>query len=155
MPEKDTIAAQVRKDSPLHERFVEYEEEQKYESRSEAVRSLLRAGLDAHEEEQQGHREEARTATSAEQWCQEKSRSWIGIGILSAMGFVFLFGVFMIGYFGVSMVPDYPLSLAMAVFLLSFMMFSGGGLLAHVALRTGLVRRLSESGENTQEVKNA
>ena len=37
MVEKDTIAAQVRKDSPLHTRFEEYEEEQKFESRSEAV----------------------------------------------------------------------------------------------------------------------
>ena len=46
MAEKDTIAAQVRKDSPLHTRFEEYEEEQKFESRSEAVRALLRAGLD-------------------------------------------------------------------------------------------------------------
>jgi len=110
MAEKDTIAAQVRKDSPLHTRFEEYEEEQKYESRSEAVRALLRAGLDAHEEDQQEHREEARAVTSGEKWCREKVQSWMGMGVLSAMGFAFLFLVFGANHFGFTVVPDWPIS---------------------------------------------
>jgi len=110
MAEKDTIAAQVRKDSPLHTRFEEYEEEQKYESRSEAVRALLRAGLHAHEEDQQEHREEARAVTSGEKWCREKVQSWMGMGVLSAMGFAFLFLVFGANHFGFTVVPDWPIS---------------------------------------------
>lgn len=151
MPEKDTIAAQVRKDSPLHERFVEYEEEQKYESRSEAVRSLLRAGLDAHEEEQQEHREEARTVTPAEQWCQEKAQSWMGMGVLAAMGFAFLFLVFTANYLGVSIIPDWPISLAMFSFLILFVIFTGGAVAAWTALRTGFARKFSNPDGDPQE----
>jgi len=151
MAEKDTIAAQVRKDSPLHTRFEEYEEEQKYESRSEAVRSLLRAGLDAHEEEQQEHREEARTATSAEQWCREKVQSWMGMGVLSAMGFAFLFLVFTANHVGFNIVPDWPISLAMFSFLILFVIFTGGAVAAWTALRTGFARRFSNADGEAQE----
>jgi len=70
MSDVDTIGAQVSHDSQLHERFEDYEEEMGFESRSEAVRSLLRTGLDAYQEEQEQHREEARTSTATEEWCR-------------------------------------------------------------------------------------
>ena len=153
MAEKDTIAAQVRKDSPLHTRFEEYEEEHKYESRSEAVRALFRAGLDAHEEDQQEHREEARAVTSGEKWCREKVQSWMGMGVLSAMGFAFLFLVFGANHFGFTVVPDWPISLAMFAFLFLFLfvIFTGGALAAWTALRTGFARRFSNIDTEPQE----
>jgi Arc/MetJ-type ribon-helix-helix transcriptional regulator len=142
MVEKETIAAQVRNDSPLHTRFEEYEEERKFESRSEAVRALLRAGLDAHEEEQE-HREEARTVTPGEKWCREKVQSWMGMGILSAMGSAFLFLVFGANHIGFTVVPNWPIYPAMFAFLSLFVIFTGGALAAWTTLRTGFARRFS------------
>jgi len=46
MGEKQYVAAQIDEDSPLYQQFAEYEESEGFESRSEAVRSLLRQGLD-------------------------------------------------------------------------------------------------------------
>ena len=144
MVEKDTIAAQVRRDSPLHEQFEEYQEEQKFESRSEAVRALLRAGLDAHHEEQKEHQKEARTVTAAEEWCQEKARAWAGMAVLSAVGFSFLFLVFTANYFGFTIVPDWPISLAMFASLFAFVIFGGGSAAAVFGLRTGFVRDFAQ-----------
>jgi len=141
MAEKDTIGAQVRKDSPLHTRLEEYEEG--YESRSEAVRNLFRAGLDAHEEDQQEHREEAQAVTSGEKWCREKVRSWMGMGVLSAMGVTFLLLAFGANHFGFTVVPDWQISLAMFAFLFLFAVFAGGALAVWTALRTGFARRFS------------
>ena len=144
MAEKDTVGAQVRKDSPLHTRFGEYE--QKFESRSEAVRNLFRAGLDAHEEEGE-RREEAQTVTSGEKWCREKAQSWMGMGVLSAMGFTFLFLFFVANHFGFTVVPDWQISLAMFAFLFLFAVFAGGALVAWTALRTGFARWFSTKSD--------
>ena len=148
-PEKEVISGRVPADT--YDEFEEYREERNI-SKSDAVRRLVDIGLDTVQEEQKQERQNARAVTPAEEWCQEKARSWTGIGILSAMGFAFLFIVFMGGYFGVTIVPDWPLALAMSAFLMSFVMFTGGALVARTALRTGLARRLSESGEAAQEV---
>lgn len=153
MVEKDTISAQVRKDSPLYERWEEYQEEQKYESRSEAVRALLRTGLDKYEEEQQEHREDARTSTGVEEWLQERARSWLGFGVLSASGFATMFGLFMVNSFTAQFFPDWPISLAMFSFLLGFLMFTGGSMLATVALRTGLARQFAQFTAGESEVE--
>ena len=153
MVEKDTISAQVRKDSPLYERWEEYEEEQKFESRSEAVRALLRTGLDKYEEERQEHREDARTSTGVEEWLQERARSWLGFGVLSVSGFATMFGLFMVNSFTAQLVPDWPISLAMFTFLLGFLVFTGGSMLATVALRTGLARQLAQFTAGESEVE--
>lgn len=153
MVEKDTISAQVRKDSPLYERWEEYQEEQKFESRSEAVRALLRTGLDKYEEEQEDHREDARTSTGMEEWLQERARSWLGFGVLSTAGFTTMFGLFMVNSFTATMFPDWPISLAMFTFLLAFLMFTGGSALATVALRTGLARQLAQFTTGESEVE--
>lgn len=146
MSEKDTIAAQVRYDSSLHERFEEFEEQRGFESRSEAVRTLMRAGLDEFDDEQEQHRQEARASTGAEQWLQDRARSWLGAGVLSAVGFALLFALYAVNHYGFAAVPDWPISLAMFLTMFTFVVFSGGSLLAHVALRTGLVRQLAQRG---------
>lgn len=46
MGENQYVAAQIDEDSPLYQRFAEYEESQGFESRSEAVRSVLRTALE-------------------------------------------------------------------------------------------------------------
>ena len=152
MSEKDTIAAQVSYDSSLHERFEEYEEDMRFESRSEAVRMLLRAGLDEYEKEQEEHRAEARTSTGAEEWLQDRARSWAGLGVLSSVGFVLMFGLFTVNRFGLTLLPDWPISLAMFVSLFTFLMFTGGAVLAVVALRTGLVRQIVQKTAAKTEV---
>lgn len=153
MAEKDTIAAQVRRDSPLHERFEEYQEEQKFESRSEAVRALLRAGLDAHEEEQQEDREEVVVATRAEEWCAEKLQAWLGMAILSAFGFITLSGVYLIGYSGVSIIPDLPLTLAMVALFFGVLIFGGGAGVVWAALHFGFARKLALTPSGDSEVE--
>ena len=49
MGEKQYVAAQIDEDSPLYQQFEDYENSEGFESRSEAVRSLLRQGLDGGE----------------------------------------------------------------------------------------------------------
>lgn len=153
MADVDTIAAQVSHDSELHERFEEYEEDRRFETRSEAVRALLRAGLDQYEEEQQEHREDARTSTGVEEWLQERARSWLGFGVLSVSGFATMFGLFMVNSFTAQFFPDWPISLAMFSFLLGFLMFTGGSMLATVALRTGIARQLAQFTAGESEVE--
>jgi len=51
MGERQYVAAQIDEDSPLYQDFSEYEESEGFESRSEAVRSLLRQGLDEERED--------------------------------------------------------------------------------------------------------
>jgi cation transport ATPase len=138
MAEKETIGAQVRKDSPLNTRFEAYEEERKFESRSETVRALLRAGLDAHEDQQE-HREEA--LSSGEKWCRERVQSWMGMGVLSAVGFSFLFLMFGANQIGFTVAPDWPIPPAMFAFLFLFVIFTGGTVAAWTTLRTGFARR--------------
>ena len=45
MGENQYVAAQIDEDSPLYQEFAVYEDTEGFESRSEAVRSLLRQGL--------------------------------------------------------------------------------------------------------------
>lgn len=153
MSEKDTIAAQVRYDSSLHDRFEEFEEQRGFESRSEAVRTLMRAGLDEHDEEQEEHRAEARTSTSAEEWLQDRGRSWAGVGILSAVAFATTSTLFAANRFVFQIGPDWALPLAVVLSLFLFGVFFGGAVLAAVALRTGLVRRLQQSFFGSQEAE--
>jgi Arc/MetJ-type ribon-helix-helix transcriptional regulator len=149
----DTIAAQVSHDSQLHERFEEYEEDRRFETRSEAVRALLRAGLDQYEEEQEQHREDARTSTGVEEWLQERARSWLGFGVLSLAGFGTMFALFALNSLTAQFIPDWPISLAMFASLLGFLMFTGASMLATVALRTGLARRLAQFTAGESEVE--
>ena len=153
MADVDTIAAQVSHDSQLHERFEEYEEDRRFETRSEAVRALLRAGLDQYEEEQQEHREDARTATGVEEWLQDRGRSWASVGILSAVAFAATSALFAVNRFVFQIGPDWVLPLAVVLSLFLFLVFFGGALLAAVALRTGLVRRLQQSFVGSQEAE--
>lgn len=49
MSEKEYMSAKVDADSPLYQRFEQVVEEEGYESKSEAVRALIRDGLDARD----------------------------------------------------------------------------------------------------------
>ena len=49
MSEKEYMSAKVDADSPLYQRFERVVEEEGYESKSEAVRALIRDGLDARD----------------------------------------------------------------------------------------------------------
>jgi len=51
MPERQTLSAQVREDSALWEEFEEYRSG--YESKSEAVRAVVREGLEASREQEE------------------------------------------------------------------------------------------------------
>lgn len=143
MSEKDTIAAQVRRDSPLHQRFEEYEEERRFESRSEAVRSLLRAGLDKHEAEKAERREEAQTLTSLEEWCQEKYQSWAGAALLAAVALVATSTLFIIQLLGIVPFPQFWVSAGIFVSLSAALALGGAAGVVWLLLTSGYARRLS------------
>jgi ElaB/YqjD/DUF883 family membrane-anchored ribosome-binding protein len=147
-PDKEVISGRVPADT--YDDFEEYRTERDI-SKSDAVRRLVSKGLDRVQEEKQGEREDARTQTAAEEWCREKAESWAGVGILSAVGVAFLFLVFMVNHFFLSGIPDWPISLALFIFLVGFVMFTGGAVVAAVALRTGFARDFSQRGEDTSE----
>jgi hypothetical protein len=129
----------VRVPEDTKERFDEYREERGL-NKSDALRRIIETGLGEIETEQREHREEARAVTPAEQWCREKVQSWAGIAILSAVGFAFLFIIFTANHFGFTVMPDWPISLAMFAFLSVFAIFGGGALATWTALRTGFAR---------------
>ena len=149
-PEKQVLSGRVPADT--HEQFEEYRKERNI-SKSDALRRLVDEGLDGVEEEKQQHREDARTSTGVEEWLQERARSWLGFGVLSAAGFATMFGLFMVNSFTAQFFPDWPISLAMFSFLLGFLMFTGGSMLATVALRTGLARQLAQFTAGESEVE--
>lgn len=140
----------VRVPEDTKERFDEYREECGI-NKSDALRRIIETGLDEIEAEKQGHREDARTVTGAEEWCAEKAQSWAGVAILSAVGFAFLFLVFVANHIGFTVVPDWPISLAMFAFLFAFVMFGGGALATWTALRTGFARDFAQRRSQLDE----
>jgi len=147
---KPMLGARVPEDT--EERFEAYRQERGI-NKSDALRRLIETGLDEVEAEQQEHRSEARAVTSAEEWCRSKFQSWGGISILSAVGFAALFVVFTANHFGLTLVPDWPISLAMFAFLLLFVVFGGGALAVWAALRTGFARDYAQRDQEQSEVK--
>lgn len=145
---KPLIAGRVPEDTA--DRFEAYREERSI-NQTDALRRLVEAGLDEIEAEQRGHREEAKTVTAAEEWCSQKAQSWAGVAILSAAGFTFLFLIFLANYFGFTVVPDWPISLAMFAFLFSFVVFGGGAVTTWTALRTGFARRFAQRNGQLDE----
>lgn len=55
MGENQYVAAQIDEDSPLYQQFAEYEREGGFESRSEAIRSVMRSGLNAEKETEESN----------------------------------------------------------------------------------------------------
>lgn len=147
---KPMLGARVPKDT--EHRFEEYRQERDL-NKSDAVRRLIEAGLDEIEAEREEHRQDARTQTSAEEWCSEKFRSWAGTAILSGVGFTFLFLVFMVDYVGWTTLPQWALSAAMLLFLLGFIVFGGGALVIWLALRSGFARNYAQEQEAASEVE--
>lgn len=149
-PEKEVISGRVPADT--YDDFEQYREEREI-SKSDAVRRLVSVGLETVQEEQREERQSARTQTAAEEWCREKLQSWAGVAILSAVGFAFLFIVFTANYFGVAIVPDWPIALAMLAFLFGFGVFGGGALVLWTALRTGFARDFAQRRADDREVE--
>jgi len=145
---KPLIGGRVPEDTA--DRFEAYREERGI-NKTDALRRLLETGLDEIEAEKQGHQEEARTVTAAEEWCTKKVQSWAGIAILSAVGFAFLFLVFVANHIGFTVVPDWPISLAMFAFLFAFVMFGGGAVATWTALRTGFARDFAQRRSQLDE----
>ena len=159
MSKKDTIAAQVSHDSQLHERFEEYEEELRFESRSEAVRTLLRTGLDQYEKEQEEHREQARTSTPAEEWCKNRFESWLSATLLSGSATLALWLSFgaVTWYPGVNAtewLPTQLIALVIFVGVVVFLAFGSGALVTGFLLRTGYAARI-DLGQNNSDEKEA
>lgn len=147
MSERDTIGAQVSHDSQLHERFEDYEKEMGFESRSEAVRSLLRTGLDTYEEEKDEYREEARAYTPAAEWCRNRFETWLSGTLLSGAGTLALWVSFIVltWYPAVNAADWLPTQIiAMMIFAgtIVFLAFGAGTLVTGVLLKTGYAQRL-------------
>jgi len=158
MSKIDTIGAQVSHDSQLHERFEEYEEEMGFESRSEAVRALLRTGLDHHQEDKQEHRQEARPRTPAAEWCQNRFETWLSGTLLSGSLTLALFLSFaaVAWYPAINAAEWLPTQLiALLIFagVVVFLAFASGAFVTGLLLRTGYAERLDgwQSSSNDKE----
>lgn len=157
MSKVDTIAAQVSHDSQLHERFEEYEEEMGFESRSEAVRTLLRSGLDGYQQEQEEYREEARTYTPAAEWCRNRFETWLSGTLLSGSATLALWVSFIVltWYPAVNPADWLPTQIiAMMIFAgtIVFLAFGAGTLVTGVLLKTGYAQRLDRHQLFSNEV---
>lgn len=160
MSDVDTIGAQVSHDSQLHERFEDYEEEMGFESRSEAVRSLLRTGLDAYQEEQEQHREEARTSTATEEWCRDRFQTWFSGMLLSGSVTLALWLSYgaVVWYPAVNAAESLPTQLiALLIFVgvVVFLAFGSGALVTGLLLRTGYAARIDLWQNDSSEQESA
>ena len=160
MTDVDTIGAQVSHDSQLHERFEEYEEEMGFESRSEAVRSLLRTGLDAYEEEKEEYREEARTYTPAAEWCRNRFQTWLSGTLLSGSVTLALWLSFgaITWYPGINPADWLPTQvIAMMIFagVVLFLALGSGTLVTGLLLRTGYADRIDRRKNDSSEQEPA
>jgi Arc/MetJ-type ribon-helix-helix transcriptional regulator len=72
---------QTRVPSKLYQQIEEYEEEGAYMNQAEAIRHLLRAGLDAEAEEEPGEVEEAVEDATGE----AQGNSLVGVGVVEAV----------------------------------------------------------------------
>lgn len=113
-------------------------------NQADALRRVVKVGLDTIEEQEREMQRNARTQTPAEQWCHDKFQSWTGLALLLGVGFTVTFVAFLAVTFTSIAVPEWPIALTLFAFLAGFIIFGGGGLVTYVAVRTGLARDLEQ-----------
>lgn len=159
------IGAQVRPDSDMYEKFEAYKKSGGHTSNSEAVRSLIRAGLEAEEEEEEeDDLEDPDTATEkevvsgveigplthSEQWIREKFEgSLIAMSLSATVTLTLVLALVLADAFLTVDVgqwfPTQLLALGFVVGVSVFVVSLVSAVATGILLRTGLASRVEQS----------
>lgn len=148
MAEKKTLTGRVEPGTA--ERFEEYRETYNL-NKSEAVRRLVDAGLEA-EESTGEENAEIGLRTQSEKWFRRQfEKSAIGV-FLSAVAFAGFFLALLVAqmWLGVAIpesLPTQVLSIFMLIGLAAFVISLGVGIITGAALKLGIARRLDQQIE--------
>jgi Arc/MetJ-type ribon-helix-helix transcriptional regulator len=156
------IGAQVRPDSDMYEKFEAYRESGGHTSNSEAVRSLIRAGLEAEEEEDDLGDPDTATEkevvsgveigplTHSEQWIREKFEgSLIAMSLSATVTLTLVLALVLADAFLTVEVgqwfPTQLLALGLVVGMSVFVVSLVSAVATGILLRTGLASRVEQS----------